>query len=73
MCFSFQFFFSQKVFEVQPTLWVGLPGLSTDTQTVQEKLKFRTQVRKRRKSIDWGRTICFFPLVDLFSTSTLLF
>ncbi len=37
------------MFEVQPTLWVGLPGLSTDTQTVQEKLKFRTQVRIARK------------------------
>ncbi len=51
MSFSFQ-----KVFEVQPTLWVGLPGLSTDTQTVQEKLKFRTQVRKK----DDKRLECFF-------------
>ena len=33
-----------KVFEVSPHLWVGLPGLATDTQTVLDKLRFRTQM-----------------------------
>jgi 20S proteasome subunit beta 3 len=32
------------VFEVSPHLWVGLPGLATDIQTVNEKLKFRTNM-----------------------------
>lgn len=35
---SFDF---QKVFEMGPHLYVGLPGLATDTQTVMEKLRFR--------------------------------
>lgn len=30
-----------KVFEMGPHLYVGLPGLATDIQTVKEKLKFR--------------------------------
>jgi len=30
-----------KVFEMNPHLWVGLPGLATDTQTVKQKLEFR--------------------------------
>ncbi len=29
-----------KVFEIEPHLWVGLPGLATDIETVLEKLKF---------------------------------
>ena len=33
-----------KFFEVSPHLWVGLPGLATDTQTVFEKLKFRVNL-----------------------------
>ena len=32
------------MFEISPTLWVGLPGLATDIQTVREKLRFRTQM-----------------------------
>lgn len=35
---SFDF---NKVFEMGPHLYVGLPGLATDTQTVMEKLRFR--------------------------------
>lgn len=30
-----------KIFEMGPHLYVGLPGLATDTQTVMEKLRFR--------------------------------
>jgi len=30
-----------KVFEMNPHLWVGLPGLATDIQTVKQKLEFR--------------------------------
>lgn len=33
-----------KVFEINPHLWVGLPGLVTDIQTVCDKLKFRTSL-----------------------------
>ena len=32
------------MFEINPSLWVGLPGLATDIQTVREKLRFRTQM-----------------------------
>lgn len=31
----------EKVFAVGPHLYLGLPGLATDTQTVFEKLRFR--------------------------------
>ncbi|XKL60200.1 hypothetical protein PGB90_001216 [Kerria lacca] len=31
----------EKVFEISPHLYVGLPGLATDTQTVYQRLKFR--------------------------------
>lgn len=30
-----------KVYQMGPTLFVGLPGLATDTQTVHQRLKFR--------------------------------
>ncbi|XP_065210800.1 proteasome subunit beta type-3 [Planococcus citri] len=30
-----------KIFEMSPHLFVGLPGLATDTQTVHQRLKFR--------------------------------
>lgn len=33
-----------KVFEVNPHLWVGLPGLATDIQTVLQKIEFRTNI-----------------------------
>ena len=29
-----------KVFEITPHLWVGLPGLATDIQTVLQKLRW---------------------------------
>ncbi|XP_033335890.1 proteasome subunit beta type-3 isoform X2 [Megalopta genalis] len=31
----------QKIFEVGPYLYLSLPGLATDTQTVMERLRFR--------------------------------
>lgn len=31
----------QKVFEMGSALYLGLPGLATDIQTVMEKLRFR--------------------------------
>lgn len=31
----------QKIFEMGPHLYVGLPGLATDTQTVHQRLRFR--------------------------------
>lgn len=30
-----------KIYEMGPHLFVGLPGLATDNQTVMEKLRFR--------------------------------
>lgn len=41
-----------KVFEMGPHLYVGLPGLATDIQTVFEKLRFRKnlfELRENRK------------------------
>lgn len=38
-----------KVFEVNPHLWVGLPGLATDTQTVLQKIQFRSGPERRGK------------------------
>ena len=32
-----------KVFEVSPHLWVGLPGLATDTQTVMQKIRYKSR------------------------------
>jgi len=33
-----------KAFEIGPHLWVGLSGLATDIQTVEEKLRFRVNL-----------------------------
>lgn len=33
-----------KVYQMGPTLFVGLPGLATDTQTVFQRLKFRYNI-----------------------------
>ena len=33
-----------------PTLYIGLPGLATDTQTVFEKLRFRTNLYELREN-----------------------
>jgi len=39
-----------KVFEMGPRLYLGLPGLLTDTQTVHERLKFRTNLYELREN-----------------------
>ena len=38
----------QRVFEVGPHLYVGLPGLVTDTQTVIQRLQFRVKMYEMR-------------------------
>lgn len=40
----------QKVFQFGPKLFVGLPGLGTDTKTVHQRLKFRTNMYELREN-----------------------
>uniref|UniRef100_A0A6M2DI06 Proteasome subunit beta n=1 Tax=Xenopsylla cheopis TaxID=163159 RepID=A0A6M2DI06_XENCH len=40
----------EKVFAVGPHLYLGLPGLATDTQTVFEKLRFRKNLYELREN-----------------------
>lgn len=40
----------QKIFEMGPHLYLGLPGLATDTQTVHERLKFRLNLYELKES-----------------------
>ncbi|XP_045469282.1 proteasome subunit beta type-3 [Harmonia axyridis] len=40
----------QKIFEMGPHLYVGLPGLATDTQTVMEKLRFRKNIYELKEN-----------------------
>lgn len=40
----------QKVFEMGPKLYVGLPGLATDVQTVAQRLKFRLNLYELREN-----------------------
>nr|UCK81599.1 proteasome subunit beta type-3 [Arenicola marina] len=40
----------QKVFEMGPRLYVGLPGLATDVQTVSQRLKFRLSLYELREN-----------------------
>merc|ERR1712168_502853 len=39
----------ERVFEVGPHLYIGLPGLVTDTQTVLQRLKFRIKMYEMRE------------------------
>merc|ERR1719427_2581777 len=39
----------ERVFEVGPNLYIGLPGLATDTQTVLQRLKFRIKMYEMRE------------------------
>nr|XP_032514800.1 proteasome subunit beta type-3 [Danaus plexippus plexippus] len=39
-----------KVYQMGPTLFVGLPGLATDTQTVFQRLKFRCHPHNQLRS-----------------------
>uniref|UniRef100_A0A1B6CDZ5 Proteasome subunit beta n=1 Tax=Clastoptera arizonana TaxID=38151 RepID=A0A1B6CDZ5_9HEMI len=40
----------QKIFEMGPHLYVGLPGLATDTQTVYNKLRFRKNLYELKEN-----------------------
>jgi 20S proteasome subunit beta 3 len=40
----------QKIFEMGPTLYIGLAGLATDVQTVSERLKFRLNLYELREN-----------------------
>jgi 20S proteasome subunit beta 3 len=39
-----------KVFQVGPKIYMGLPGLATDTQTVIQRMKFRTNLYELREN-----------------------
>merc|ERR1712077_97485 len=39
-----------KVFEMNPYLWVGLPGLATDIQTVKQKIEFRMNMYELKET-----------------------
>ncbi|XP_017875472.1 proteasome subunit beta type-3 [Ceratina calcarata] len=40
----------QKIFEMGPHLYLSLPGLATDTQTVMEKLRFRVNLYELKEN-----------------------
>ncbi|XP_048756189.1 proteasome subunit beta type-3-like [Ostrea edulis] len=40
----------QKIFEMGPRLYIGLPGLGTDVQTVQQRLQFRVNLYELREN-----------------------
>lgn len=40
----------KKVFEMGPKLYVGLPGLATDTLTVSQRLRFRVNMYELREN-----------------------
>ncbi|KAI4490514.1 proteasome subunit beta type-3 [Polistes fuscatus] len=40
----------QKIYEMGPHLYVGLPGLSTDSQTVMERLRFRLNLYELKEN-----------------------
>ncbi|XP_012275571.1 proteasome subunit beta type-3 [Orussus abietinus] len=40
----------QKIFEMGPYLYLGLPGLATDTQTVMERLRFRLNLYELKEN-----------------------
>ena len=39
-----------QVFEMNPHLWVGLPGLATDIQTVKQKIEFRMNMYELKET-----------------------
>lgn len=39
-----------KVYQMGPTLFVGLPGLATDTQTVHQRLQFRLNLYELKEN-----------------------
>ncbi|XP_062607448.1 proteasome subunit beta type-3-like [Saccostrea cucullata] len=40
----------QKIFEMGPRLYIGLPGLATDVQTVHQRLEFRLNLYELREN-----------------------
>lgn len=40
----------QKIFEMGPRLYIGLPGLATDVQTVAQRLRFRLNLYELREN-----------------------
>lgn len=40
----------QKVFEMGPRLYLGLPGLATDVQTVHQRLRFRKNIYELKEN-----------------------
>ena len=40
----------QRIFEMGPQLYIGHPGLATDTLTVHERLRFRLNLYELRES-----------------------
>ena len=40
----------QRVFEMDPHLYVGLGGLGTDVQTLEQRLRFRKNMYELRES-----------------------
>lgn len=40
----------QKIFEIGPHLYIGLPGLASDTITVSQRLKFRVNMYELREN-----------------------
>lgn len=40
----------ERIFEISPRLYVGLPGLATDTVTFYKRLKFRTNMYELREN-----------------------
>lgn len=40
----------EKIFEMGPHLYCGLPGLATDTQTVRERLRFRLNLYELKEN-----------------------
>lgn len=39
-----------KIFEVGPKIYMGIPGLATDTQTVNQRMKFRTNLYELKEN-----------------------
>ncbi|KAM0728498.1 Proteasome subunit beta type-3 [Formica fusca] len=40
----------QKIYEMEPHLYISLPGLATDTQTVMERLRFRLNLYELKEN-----------------------
>ena len=55
---------------MNPHLWVGLPGLATDIQTVKQKIEFRMNMYELKESRQMKpktfANFCFIVKVDFF-------